>query len=104
MRTGKVRLTVTVDPPMVQAGHDAVAAGQAASLSAWVNVALADRAANDRRLRALGRAIDAYEDEFGAISEDEIAQQRRADQAAARVVRGSRQPPARSRARRRGVA
>ena len=41
----KERLTVTVDLALVQAGQDAVAAGRAESVSAWVNLALAERAA-----------------------------------------------------------
>src|SRR5438874_247951 len=95
----KERLTVTVDPHLIQAGNEAVAEGQADSLSAWVNLALADRAAKDRRLRALAEAVTAYEKEFGAISAGELAEQQRADRAAARVVRGVK-PHA---ARRRGV-
>ena len=37
----KERLTVTVDASLVVAGNQAVAAGRAESLSAWVNLALA---------------------------------------------------------------
>jgi hypothetical protein len=84
----KERLTVTVDHDLVDAGNDAVAQGRAGSLSAWVNLALAERAAKDRRLRALGDAVAAYEAEFGAITADELRAQQRADRAAARVVRG----------------
>lgn len=86
----KERLTVTVDPALVQAGNEAVAAGRAESLSAWVNQALAERAARDRRLRAMSAAIAVYEAKFGAISETEMAAQTRADRAGARVVRGAR--------------
>lgn len=101
----KERLTVTVDPHLVRAGTEAVAEGRVDSLSAWVNLALADRAAKDRRLRALAEAVGAYEAEFGAITEDELAVQARADRATARVVRaaGPRTVPAR-RPRRRGAA
>ena len=103
MRTTKARLTVTVEPSLVQAGHEAVAAGGAESLSAWVNLALADRAARDRRLRALGEAVSAYESEFGVITPNELAEQERADRLSARVVRGTaaRAPKPR---RRRGAA
>ncbi len=90
MTVGKQRVTVTVDPELVDAGNRAVASGEASSLSAWVNAALADRARRDERLARLGDAIADYEAEFGEISSDEIAAQRRADRERARVVRGRR--------------
>lgn len=101
----KERLTVTVDPHLVEAGNNAVAEGRVDSLSAWVNLALAERAAKDRRLRALAQAVAAYETKFGVIGAEELAAQERADRASARVVRGAR-PRARKagRLRRRGVA
>jgi hypothetical protein len=97
MRTIKARLTVTVEPDLILAGQAAVKAGHAASLSAWVNLALADRAAKERRLRALGEAIASYEAEFGVITAAELAAQERTDRAAARVVRGAGKPAARTR-------
>ena len=94
-----------VDRHLARAGADAVAEGRMESLSAWVNLALAERAAKDRRLRALADAVAAYEKAFGAITGDELAAQQRADRAVARVVRGSasRATPPR-RGRRRGSA
>jgi hypothetical protein len=89
MKAVKERLTVTVDPALVEAGTEAVAAGHADSLSAWVNLALAERVAKERRLRAMGEAIAAYEAEFGAISDEELRAQERADRRSARVVRGA---------------
>ena len=103
MRTLKTRLTVTVDPALVRAGNAAVKAGDADSLSAWVNTALADRAAKERRLRAMGEAIAAYEAEFGTMTAEELATQTRADQQSARVLRGA-TPGARRARRRRGAA
>lgn len=101
----KERLTVTVDPHLVQAGQDAVAERRVDSLSAWVNIALAERAAKDRRLRALGEAVAAYESQFGPIADAELAAQERVDRAAARVVRGARLPAAKKqRSRRRRTA
>ena len=85
----KERLTVTVDPELVRAAGEAVAEGRVDSLSAWVNLALAERAAKERRLRALAGAVAAYEREFGGITDAEIAAQQRADRAAARVIRGA---------------
>ena len=84
----KERLTVTVDPSLVQAGAAAVAAGRAESLSGWVNLALAERAAKERRLLALTDALTSYEAKFGVISEDELVEQARADRQQAVVVRG----------------
>ncbi len=104
MRAGKERLTVTVDPHLVKAGHDAVAEGMVDSLSAWVNLALAERAQKERRLRALGDAIAAYEGEFGVLTSGELAAQARADRGAARVIRGTRRSAARKRLPRQGVA
>ena len=105
MRINKERLTVTVDPDLVQAGSDAVAAGRAESLSAWVNLALAERVAKERRLRAMGEAIAAYEAEFGAITADELAAQQRADRGSARVVRSAALTATKARrARRRGAS
>jgi len=40
MTPSKRRLTVTVDPELVEAGNRAVAEGKADSLSGWVNGAL----------------------------------------------------------------
>lgn len=89
----KERITVTVDPDLLEAGQRAVAAGRSESLSAWVSRALEERIATERRLEALEEAIAAYEAEFGVISASEIAEQRVADRRAAIVVRG----PGRSR-------
>jgi len=103
MRIAKARLTVTVDPHLVESGNDAVSAGRVESLSAWVNLALAERAAKERRLLALGEAIALYEARFGLITPEELAVQARADRASARVVRGP-MPRASKARRRRGAA
>ena len=88
MTQRKERLTVTVDRALLRAGAEAVATGRAESLSGWVNLAMADRVAKERRLRAMADAVATYEAEFGAISEAELAAQRRADTRTAIVVRG----------------
>jgi hypothetical protein len=92
MSGSKERLTVTVDPDLVEAASTAVREGRAGSLSARVNLAQAERAAKDRRLRALASSIATYEKDFGAIAPEEIATQARADRGAARVIRGRRLP------------
>lgn len=90
MTPRKERLTVTVDPELIAAGNAAVAAGLADSLSAWVNVALAAKVAQDLKLRALAAAVNEYEQQFGEITDEEIAKQRRADREGAVVVRSRR--------------
>lgn len=93
MSTRKERLTVTVDPDLITAGNEAVAEGRAESLSAWVNAALTERIAKERRLAALADAVAAYEARFGAISTQELDQQRRTDRADAVIVRGQKPRP-----------
>ncbi len=86
--THKQRLTVTIDPELIEAGNQAVAAGLATSLSAWVNEALASRLVRDRRLQSLAAAVADFEQVHGQITADEIEIQRRVDRTAAVVVRG----------------
>lgn len=97
--TRKERLTITVDRALVQAGSEAVAAGRAESLSGWVNLAMADRAAKERNLRALAEAVAVYEAEFGAISQAELIAQERVDRRAAVVLRGPKKNKTRLRRR-----
>ncbi|MGI8793432.1 MAG: hypothetical protein ACR2H3_09675 [Acidimicrobiales bacterium] len=92
MTAKKQRLTVTVDPELVEAGQRAVESGQADSVSSWVSAALEDKILRDRKLALLAAAVANYENEFGEISADEIATQRRADRQDATVVRGRRRP------------
>lgn len=102
MRVKKERLTVTIDRDLIEVAEEAVAMGEADSVSAWVNAALAEKAAKERRLRAGAKAIAAYEAQFGVITEEEMAEQRRLDRAAAIVVRGD--PRKRKKSRKKGVA
>jgi glycerol dehydrogenase-like iron-containing ADH family enzyme len=101
MTLRKMRLTVTVDRALIQAGSAAVAAGRADSVSGWVNVALAERAAKERKLEAMATAVALYEREFGTISDAELIAQDRADRRAAVVVRSN---PRSRRKRSRGSA
>lgn len=84
----KSRLTVTVDEGSLARARDAVAAGDAESVSAWVNAALVEKAARDERNAALRAAVADYEAEHGVITAEEIAAQLRADRENAVVVRG----------------
>lgn len=83
-------MTVTVDPELVAAGEEAVASGDADSVSAWVNAAIEDKVRKDRKLQLLRAAIADHEREFGEITAEEIASQRRTDREGATVVRGGR--------------
>jgi Arc/MetJ-type ribon-helix-helix transcriptional regulator len=88
--TAKSRLSVTVDADLVEASQAAVAAGEAESVSAWVNDALRLKADHDRRLRALDDFIAAYEAEHGEITEEEMEAAVRSMRERAIVVRGGR--------------
>lgn len=74
---------------LVAAASQAVAEGRAGSLSSWVNTAMVDRAARERRSRALAEAVTQYEAEFGEITEEQMVAQTRADRQNATIVRGS---------------
>jgi hypothetical protein len=90
MRRTKERVTLTLDRELVEAGGQAVRSGQADSLSGWINQALSEKVARERRLRGLAAAVAAYESEFGQLTEAELDAQRRADRREALVVRGRR--------------
>jgi Arc/MetJ-type ribon-helix-helix transcriptional regulator len=99
----KERLTVTVDGSLLAAANDAVRSGRASSVSAWVNLALEQQAARERRLGAMAEAIAAYEKLHGVISDEEIERQRRADRRSAIRV-DSAAPPRRANKKKRSAA
>jgi glycerol dehydrogenase-like iron-containing ADH family enzyme len=94
MTPRKQRLTITVDPELIEAGQRAVESGRADSVSGWVSAALADRVRRDHKLALLAAAVADYEQEFGEITAEEIATQRRVDRERATVVRGRRRTAA----------
>jgi hypothetical protein len=101
--TYRQRLSATVRADLLRAGKSAVAEGRAPTLSAWVNDALARQAEHDRRLKALGDFIEAYEAKHGRITDEEIEAAERHMRARAVVTT----PRGRARAaakRRRGAA
>ncbi len=53
----KRRVSASVDAEMIEAGHQAVAAGFAETMSAWVNAALHRQSEHDARLRAADRFL-----------------------------------------------
>ena len=87
MGSPKKRLTVTVNPELVEEGKRIVDAGDASSVSSWVSAALEEKIHRDNKLRHLAAAIADFEDEFGEISQDEIVRQRRLDRARAISIR-----------------
>lgn len=91
----KQRLTVTVGPELIEAGQRAVKSGAADSVSGWVGAALEEKILRDQKLSLLAAAVADFEDEFGEITAEEIAAQRRADRADATVVRGRRRQASR---------
>ncbi|HEY6275611.1 MAG TPA: hypothetical protein VIX86_04695 [Streptosporangiaceae bacterium] len=86
--SAKERLSASVDTELLAAAHEAVAQGQAESVSAWVNEALRLKADRDRRLRALDEFLAAYEAEQGEITEQEMREAARRARTRAVVVRG----------------
>jgi hypothetical protein len=86
---GRERLSASVDPQLLAAGHAAVAEGRAESLSSWVNDALKLKADHDRRMSALDAFLAAFEAEHGHISQDEITDATRRTRARAIVVRAA---------------
>lgn len=97
MSERKERVTVTLDRALVDAANAAVADGRADSLSAWVNLALAEHVAKERRLAALSDLVAEYETEYGVITSAELANREREDRRSALAVRG----PAKGSARKR---
>jgi hypothetical protein len=86
--TAKTRLSVTVDADLIAASQAAVAAGEAESVSAWVNDALRLKVEHERRLRGVDDFIAAFEAEYGDISDEDMEAAYRAAKARAIVVRG----------------
>lgn len=103
----KQRLSASVDADLLTAAQRAVAAGHAASLSAWVNDALRLKADHERRLAALDDFLASYEATHPPITDLDIDQALQRARGRAVVVRGKPQPrqPRQPRTpRRRGAA
>jgi Arc/MetJ-type ribon-helix-helix transcriptional regulator len=88
----KQRLSASVDAELVAVAQEAVAAGQAENVSAWVNDALRLKADHDQRLRAVDEFLAAYETEHGEITDEEIREAARSARGRAVVVRGKPEP------------
>jgi len=85
----KQRLSASVDAELVAVAQEAVAQGQAESMSAWVNDALRLKVDHERRLRALDDFLAAYEAEHGEITEEDMRDAARRARGRAVVVRGA---------------
>jgi Arc/MetJ-type ribon-helix-helix transcriptional regulator len=86
--SGKERLSASVDAALMAVAQEAVAQGQAESVSAWVNEALRLKVAHDRRLLALDEFVAGFEAEHGEITEAEMSEAARRARGRAVVVRG----------------
>ncbi len=81
------RVTVTVDEELIKAALLAVERGDADSVSAWIAGSMAQRHADEQRLRTLVTLVEEYEAVHGEITESEMADQRVRDRDAAADVR-----------------
>jgi hypothetical protein len=86
--SSKQRLSASVDAELIAAGQAVVAAGQAESLSRWVNDALQAHVARDRKLAAMDAFLRDFEAEHGEITDAEIAAATRDARTRAAVIRG----------------
>ena len=87
---GKRRLSVSVHPAWIEAAQTAVAGGQAASVSAWVDDALRLKVEHERRLAALAAFLESYESTHRAITDEEVRDAARQARSRAVTVRGNR--------------
>ena len=85
----KGRITITLDQTLIDMANAAVAAGRAESLSAWINLALAEHLGKERRLALMAELLAEYEAKHGVITPAEVAAQEREDRRNAIVIRGS---------------
>lgn len=79
----KRRVTITVDDELAREVTVAVDEGRVESVSAWINAAMVDRLARERRLGILAALLVDYEAEHGEITDDELAEQAQQDRDAA---------------------
>jgi Arc/MetJ-type ribon-helix-helix transcriptional regulator len=71
------RVTVSLDADLVEYAKSAVREGRAESVSGWVNQAMRRYLEEEKAFRAAEEAIAAYEAEFGAITDEDIAEAER---------------------------
>lgn len=89
----KRRITLTIDADLLENARAAVNDGEASSVSAWVNQAMADKSEHRRLLKAMDEAIADYESEYGPITEEQIEETLRStSQRTIRIRAGKRLP------------
>jgi len=77
-----------VHPAWIEAAQTAVAAGQAPSVSAWVDDALRLKVEHESRLAALAAYLQSFEDTHRVITDEEIRDAARRARIRAVTVRG----------------
>ena len=84
---------MTIDADLLDAASAAVSDGDASSVSAWVNQAMADKSETRRLLKAMDEAIADYESEYGPITEKQMEEALRSTaQRTIRIRAGKRLP------------
>jgi hypothetical protein len=73
MPVKKQRVTVTVDPHLLEVAIRAAETGEAESVSGWVTTAMSEKAWRHEKIALLRAAVDDCEAEFGEITPTEIA-------------------------------
>jgi metal-responsive CopG/Arc/MetJ family transcriptional regulator len=86
--SSKQRLSASVDSELLAAGQEVVSAGQAESLSAWVNDALRAQVTRERKLAAMDTLLRDFEAEHGEITAAEMAAATRQARTRATAIRG----------------
>ncbi|MYI28796.1 MAG: hypothetical protein F4064_12025 [Acidimicrobiales bacterium] len=89
----KRRIILTIDADLLDAASAAVSDGDAPSVSAWVNEAMADKSKTRRLLKAMDEAIADYESEHGPITEEQMEEAVRAASARTIRIRGGKRLP-----------
>jgi Arc/MetJ-type ribon-helix-helix transcriptional regulator len=88
----KRRLSASVDAGLVAAAEASVARGEFSSVSSWVSAAMAAQIEHQTRLLAMDQFLEAFEAEFGEITDAEIVAATRKARASATVVRSPELP------------
>lgn len=83
---------MSLDPELVEKAENAVAAGAAPNVSAWVAAAMHDKAADDARDRAWDELIEMLEAEHGPITEQDMLEAEQHYAARSFVVDGRKGP------------
>ena len=100
----KARLSASVRSELLEAAALAVKEGRATTISAWVEAALEQHLAQERRLHALGTFVTAFEAAHGVLTPADEAQAALSVRRDAVLVRGGKRDAVRPPGRRRKTA